>query len=59
MKKSRPSKKLSASAPLREPKKEDGKPLLVPKLRFPEFRDSEGWKETQLQNIASLYQTEQ
>lgn len=32
--------------------KEDAKPTLVPKLRFPEFRDSEGWKETQLQKIA-------
>jgi type I restriction enzyme, S subunit len=32
--------------------KEDGKPALVPKLRFPEFRDAEGWKETQLQKIA-------
>ncbi|HNP84033.1 MAG TPA: restriction endonuclease subunit S [Nitrospira sp.] len=25
--------------------KEDGKPALVPKLRFPEFREAEGWKE--------------
>ncbi len=28
------------------------KPALTPKLRFPEFRDQEGWKETQLQKIA-------
>jgi type I restriction enzyme S subunit len=32
--------------------KEEAKPALVPKLRFPEFRDAEGWKETQLQKIA-------
>ncbi len=32
--------------------KEDGKPALVPKLRFPEFQEAEGWKETQLQKIA-------
>jgi type I restriction enzyme, S subunit len=25
--------------------KEEAKPALVPKLRFPEFRDAEGWKE--------------
>ena len=25
--------------------KEDGRPALVPKLRFPEFREAEGWKE--------------
>ena len=32
--------------------KPDGKPALTPKLRFPEFRDAEGWKETQLKKIA-------
>ncbi len=32
--------------------KEDGKATLTPKLRFPEFRDAEGWNETQLQKIA-------
>ena len=26
--------------------KEDGKPALVPKLRFPEFREAEGWSTT-------------
>ena len=52
MKKSRAPKNLGVSASLREPKKEDGKPALVPKLRFPEFRGTEGWKETQLQKIA-------
>ncbi len=30
----------------------DGQPALTPKLRFPEFRDAEGWEETQLQTIA-------
>lgn len=29
-----------------------GKPALTPKLRFPEFRDAEGWEETRLQKIA-------
>jgi type I restriction enzyme S subunit len=28
--------------------KPDGKPALTPKLRFPEFRDAEGWKEIEL-----------
>ncbi len=32
--------------------KPDGKPALSPKLRFPEFRDAEGWEQTQLQKIA-------
>jgi type I restriction enzyme S subunit len=32
--------------------KEDATPALVPNLRFPEFRDVEGWKETQLRKIA-------
>jgi type I restriction enzyme, S subunit len=31
----------------------NGKNALTPKLRFPEFRDAEGWEETQLQTIAS------
>ena len=30
----------------------DGRPTLTPKLRFPAFRDAEGWEETQLQTIA-------
>lgn len=30
----------------------DGKPALVPKLRFPRFRDTVGWEETQLQKVA-------
>lgn len=32
--------------------KEEATPALVPKLRFPEFRELEGWKVTQLQKIA-------
>ncbi len=32
--------------------KEEAPPALVPKLRFPEFRETEGWKETQLHKIA-------
>jgi type I restriction enzyme S subunit len=32
--------------------KEGAMPALAPKLRFPEFRGAEGWKVTQLQNIA-------
>jgi type I restriction enzyme, S subunit len=43
MKKSRLSKKLGDSAPLRESKKQIGKPTLVPKLRFPEFLNAEKW----------------
>ena len=31
--------------------KEEGKPALVPKLRFPEFRDAEGWKEKRLDEV--------
>jgi type I restriction enzyme S subunit len=33
-------------------KTSDGKPALTPKLRFPAFRDAEGWEETQLRTIA-------
>ena len=32
--------------------KENGQSALVPKLRFPEFRKEDGWKEAQLQKIA-------
>ena len=35
---SKKTKALGASASLREPEKQDSKPTLVPKLRFPEFR---------------------
>ncbi|WP_202947991.1 hypothetical protein [Sinorhizobium fredii] len=30
----------------------DDKPVLTPKLRFPEFREAAGWEETQLKKIA-------
>ena len=53
-KKSRPPKKLSDSASLRETKNEDCKPALVPKLRFPEFRDAEGWTEIPLKAAAEI-----
>lgn len=33
--------------------KDDGKPALVPKQRFPEFRDSDGWKERPLADFLS------
>jgi type I restriction enzyme S subunit len=32
--------------------KEEARPSLVPKLRFPEFQGAQGWKVTQLQKIA-------
>jgi type I restriction enzyme, S subunit len=31
--------------------KQDAKPTLTPKLRFPEFREAEGWKETKLKDV--------
>ena len=34
--------------------KPDGKPALTPRLRFPEFRDAEGWNETSLGAVARL-----
>lgn len=34
--------------------KEDGQPALVPKLRFPEFRDAEGWEEKRLGDVADF-----
>lgn len=39
------AKTLRAFASSREPQKEEAKPARVPKLRFPEFRDAEPWKE--------------
>ncbi|MFZ3287949.1 MAG: restriction endonuclease subunit S [Telluria sp.] len=33
--------------------KPDGKPSLTPKLRFPEFRDAEGWEEKQVGDFLS------
>lgn len=34
--------------------KEEAMPALVPKLRFPEFRDAKGWKQTILGSVARL-----
>ncbi|MCX6880789.1 MAG: restriction endonuclease subunit S [Verrucomicrobia bacterium] len=34
--------------------KEDGKPALVPKLRFPEFRESDGWNSDELGKVADF-----
>lgn len=34
--------------------KNDSKLVLTPKLRFPEFRDAEGWKEKALKEIADI-----
>ena len=31
----------------------DGQPTLTPKLRFPEFRDAEGWEETRFDEVLS------
>ena len=46
------SKTLRAFAPSRETQKEDAKPALVPKLRFPGFRRAQGGKEA---NGAALF----
>ena len=44
MRKKEKIKNLGVSASLREPKKKtDANPALVPKLRFPEFREAPGW----------------
>ncbi|MBX3421535.1 MAG: restriction endonuclease subunit S [Pirellulaceae bacterium] len=51
MKKSRSPKKLSASAPLCATKHEDSKPALVPKLRFPEFRNAEEWERNEVGDV--------
>ncbi len=54
MKKARPSKNLFGFASLPEPQKPDGRATLVPKLRFPEFRDAEGWTTETLGSVASI-----
>lgn len=36
--------------------KEEARPALVPKLRFPEFRGAEGWKKTPLENCLDYQQ---
>ena len=42
----------------RQPKatavKQDAKPTLTPKLRFPEFREAEGWKEERLGSLGTF-----
>ena len=48
---SKKSKTLGVSASLREPEKQDSKPALVPKLRFPEFRDSEAWEPKEVGDV--------
>lgn len=53
MKKSRPSKKLGTSESLRKPKDDAGKTTIVPKLRFPEFRGTEGWE---LKEVGEVFQ---
>lgn len=35
--------------------KEGAKPALVPKLRFPEFREAEGWPQEQLGSVATFF----
>ena len=47
------SKKLRAFASSRETKKEEAKPALVPKLRFPEFRRTEEWKPITLEEAST------
>jgi hypothetical protein len=54
MKKSHPAKKLCVSASLRELEKQKGKPVLVPKLRFPVFRGTEVWEENRIGNVCRL-----
>ena len=34
--------------------KEEATPALVPKLRFPEFRGMDGWRETRLGDISDI-----
>lgn len=36
---------------------EDSKPVLVPKLRFPEFRDAGGWTTEKLSSVATISST--
>jgi type I restriction enzyme S subunit len=47
------SKTLRDFVPSCEAKEEHVKDALVPKLRFPQFRDAAGWEEAQLQKIAN------
>jgi type I restriction enzyme, S subunit len=54
MKEASPSKNLCVSASLREPKKEEAKPALVPKLRFPEFRGAKAWASEPMGEVYSF-----
>jgi type I restriction enzyme S subunit len=48
------SKPLRAFVSSCETQKEEAKPALVPKLRFPEFRGAEGWAERPLKAVAQM-----
>ncbi len=48
MKSREPSKPLGGAAPSRDPHKK----TLTPKLRFPQFRDKEGWEQVPLNQLA-------
>jgi type I restriction enzyme S subunit len=51
---SKKSKALGTSASLREPEKQNSKPTLLPKLRFPEFRDAGAWTIETLGSVAAI-----
>jgi type I restriction enzyme S subunit len=51
LKKSREPQKLGVSASLREPEKQNGKPVQVPKLRFPKFREPDTWQSVTLGSV--------
>jgi len=42
------------SSKMKATKKEDGKTPLVPKVRFPEFREAEGWDEKELGDLCKI-----
>ncbi len=54
MKKSPSKKNLGVSASSREPANQEGKPTLVPKLRFPKFRDAGDWTTETLGSVAKI-----
>jgi type I restriction enzyme S subunit len=51
---SSPSKSLRAFASSRETQREEAKPVLVPKLRFPEFRGAAGWATEPMGDVYSF-----
>jgi type I restriction enzyme S subunit len=53
------SKSLRAFVSSCETQKEDAKPALVPKLRFPEFRGAEAWPANKLVELCDLNKGEQ